>query len=457
MIKQNSIFKNLLNQSIPTMIAMFLQSIYDVVDMFFVGRISSQAISAVTLYTTIMWIFTFLNSVIGVSSVSMISQSVGRKNYKNTQDICEQTLSFKFLMGVLTSILLYISLKPLLQFYTNDQEVINLALEYGKVRILFLPILFSSFSVNTIFRCTEDSKTPMYIMIITALINMVLDPIFMFKELTIPVFNSQIITIKGLDLGVLGAGFATAISTSISFLIGFAILLHGTKKIKIRFFHLFKLIPTIDKNLLIIGTPGAMETLVKFLFEAVLLKFVSQYGVVAITAAGIGSKVYSLSMLPMHGFTMGGSVLIGKFLGEEKVKNAEYTSKLSGKINAFIMLIFTLVCFLFSEEIIGAFTKDQNVINLGKLMLPMSVISLVFLGYAVGISISFTGAGLNSPIFFSSIVAQWLVQVPLLYIIANIYKLPAQFLWLTYMPSDLIYFFMILHFYKKGRWKLSRV
>jgi len=238
-LKPKKISKNLWKLAYPTMISAGLQNFYDIVDMVWVGQISKTALSGVTLFSSIYMLFTILNEVAGASSVSMISQNYGRGDMEKTQRIAEQTISFKVVLAIMSAFLLAIFLKPILWFFLPDQEVLNSALEYGWLRIFFIPVMFSSYSVNTIFRCTGDAKTPLHIMIISTIINLVLDPVFMFD--IIPGTN-----IPGLGMGVFGAALATVTARTISFLYGFLILLSGRRKVKISFRGLFKLDKKID-------------------------------------------------------------------------------------------------------------------------------------------------------------------------------------------------------------------
>lgn len=231
---KKQIANKLWHLSYPTMVSYALQSFYDIVDIAWVTRISSTSLSGVTLFTTIYSIFTVLNEVAGASSVSMISQSYGRGVKAETQRIAEQTISFKVVLAFFSAVLMLLFLSPLLKFYSDDKAVYDAAMKYGLLRIFFTPIMFSSFSVNTIFRCTGDSKTPMFIMLIATITNIVLDPILMFE--TVP-----LIGIKGAGLGVFGAALATVISTTLSFTYGFLILLSGRREIKISFIGLFRL------------------------------------------------------------------------------------------------------------------------------------------------------------------------------------------------------------------------
>lgn len=450
MEQAQSLRKKLWSLSYPTMLSFALQAIYDMIDMVWVGKISSKAVAGVTIFTTIFWIFDVLNEIIGSSSVSMISQSYGRGDRKRTLEIAEQTISFKILMSLLTMVLLLVFLQPLLSLYTKDPEVIQAAKDYGYLRIYFLPVFFASFSVNTIFRCQGDAKTPMYIMGLSTLVNLVLDPIFMFE--TIPFLG-----LKGFGLGVYGAALATVISICLSFLLGFFLLLKGHNGIYIRWKGLFRLIPSIDKKLLKIGIPNGLQQMLRFIFNALVVHFVADYGVDAISAFGIAGKIYSTAFLPLNGLMMGGSTLVGHYLGQEDVATAKRVTRLAARMNAGIMGGFLLTVLVFRHGIMGLFIQDANVKVIGAQMMLFSSFFLPFLGYGFGCGVAFMGSGHNKPLLYSGLLADWCIQLPLLYGIVRIFHLPISYLFASYMPADFICFLLLFLAYKKGGWTKRRV
>ena len=205
--------KNIWNLAYPSMISFLLETLYDLVDMIWIGKISKTALAGVTIFTTVFWLFTFFNELIGASSVSLISQYHGKKDYDRTRIVSEQTISFKIIMGILSGFLLFIFLKPILGLYSKNPDTIKCAMDYGYLRIFFIPFMFASYSINTIFRCHGDSKTPMQIMTIATIFNIILDPILMFEKV-------PFIGIKGFNLGVFGAALATVLSTILTVIIG---------------------------------------------------------------------------------------------------------------------------------------------------------------------------------------------------------------------------------------------
>ena len=444
------IAKDLWHLSYPTMTSYALQSFYDLVDIAWVTRISSNALSGVTLFTTIYSLFTVLNEVAGASSVSMISQSYGRGTKEYTKRICEQTISFKVVLAIFSAVLILIFLSPLLKFYSSDEAVYTAAMEYGLIRIFFTPIMFSSYSVNTIFRCTGDSKTPMTIMFIASIINIVLDPVLMFKR--VPFIN-----IQGAGLGVFGAALATVIATSLSFVYGFIILLSGKRDIKISFKGLFSLDREIDLSLLKIGFPSGINLFVRQLSGAVIMKFVSVYGFVAIAIAGIGAKLSQLANMPIFGFTMGGSALVGHALGRENVKDAKATSIFAALMASTLVGIFIILVYSFPHFFMSFFLTKHDEIALSIPMVYFLSFSLLPLAFAQGLSVSFSGAGDNKPKLYSSVISRWVFQIPFLYVVVRCLSLPLYFVWTSYILAEIVELLIVLFCYVKRPWWEKRV
>lgn len=276
-LTKGPIVGNLLAMSIPTMFGMLGQTLYDVVDLIWVGRISGAAVAGVSLFSAIFWLVEVLNEVIGVSSVALITQSFSAGNKARTEVIIEQTIVFKGLVAIIAAILLYFGLEPLLRLFTSDPEVLRSALEYGRIRIFFLPVFFMTYSCFTALRCTGDPGSQMWIMLGVSLLNAVLDPIFMFEE--IPFLGG-----RGLGLGVYGAALATVIAICVAFALGFGLLASGRSRVRLSLRSLFRLDPAIDRKLLSIGLPSGGEMLARQAAGLVTTKFVAGYGTSAIAA-----------------------------------------------------------------------------------------------------------------------------------------------------------------------------
>ncbi len=449
-LRTGSIPKHIMRMSLPTMSGLMFQGLYDIVDMIWIGRISYSAVAAVTIFVSLFWIFEVVNSIIGMSSVSLISQAYGAGNTERTRKASEQTLTFKFLVGLLAAGLLWLTVKPLLGLFSSDGEVVTLALDYGWSRIIFMPIFFSSFSVNTIFRCTGDAKTPMYLLIGSALLNIMLDPLLMFE--TIPGTS-----IPGLGLGLYGAAMATNISFSLALIVGLIILFRGTKTIRITLRGLFTLDGEIDRKLILIGLPSGLEILFRNAANSLLIKFVGAYGTAALALVGVGTRIYSFLLMPIFGISMGAGTIAGQNLGAEQVDRAKHTGYHASLIGMAVTAFITLAICIFARPILGLFITDLKDTTEGILMLRIVTPSLIIAAAAFGIASPMSGAGHNIPFLYSCVIAKWLVTLPFVAVMVYIVKAPLIYVWISFWISEIIELIVIYIAFRRGKWTTKRV
>ncbi len=442
--------KNLLAMSLPTMIGFVLQSVYDMVDLFWIGRFSSEAVAGVTVFTSIFWFVYVLNEIIGTSSISMITQSYSKRDKTLTEAIVEQTISFKIFVAIIAAVTTLTLLDPALRFFSDDPVVINAAKEYGKYRLYFLPIFFASYSVNTALRAIGDPKTPMYFMIGSGILNMILDPLLMFD--IIPYIN-----LPGLGLGIAGAAIATVISTTLAFAVGLILLLRGNYPIKISIRGLFSLKPQIDKKLLTIGLPSGVENLTRSLASFLMLKLVSSYGTMAIAIAGINARLLNFVFMPAFGFVMGASTIIGQNLGVNQVDRAEETVNSAIQFNLIIMGVAGVFSLLFPELVMKFFIDDGATIALGIPMVRWLAPTFIFGSINIATSSAFTGSGYNRPMFIVSFVGRWLVELPMMYVATNVLQLPLRWFWIAIATGELISCIVSRILYHKTPWRINRV
>lgn len=436
----------------PSIIAFTLQGFYDIIDMMWVGKISKEAIAGVTLFSVIYALFGVLNEVAGASSVSMISQSYGRGTEERTQTISEQTISFKVVLAIITGTLIYLSLDPILNWFSSDPLVIQAAKDYGIIRTFALPIAFSSYSVNTIFRCTGDSKTPMKVMLIATAINMVLDPLLMFNRIPLGPYE-----LKGFGLGVYGAGLATVISICISFGLGFFILVTGRRDVTISMRGLLRLDKEIDLQLLSIGLPAGGQLLIRQAFNTLLMGFITSYGTLAVTIFGLGTKLVQFSFSSMAGFAFAGSTMVGHALGREHVEEASYLAKVATTIIVSIIGTIAGLAMLFPRTFLGFFNTDPAVLNAGSPMLRWLAASMIIAAFGSGMRIVFSGSGFNRPVLISTIISRWIVQLPLMYVFVKILQVPLNTLWISFIIAELADLAVVVYYFRRGDWKLKRV
>ena len=449
-LTRGNITRNLLTVSIPTMFGFFAQTLYDLIDMIWIGKISAQAVAGVAIFVTIFWLADIFNEIIGISSISLISQSYGAGQIEKTKQIIGQSIFFKMIVSMVMSVVLMTILRPLSQFFSNEHTVNQYILDYGMIRSLFLPFMFSSFSVNTALRCIGDARHPMIIMTFTALLNIILDPILMFD--IIPGTS-----IPGFGWGIQGAAIATVISTFMAFLIGLLILLNGRSYVQISLANLFQLTGENVKKLSIIGLPTGLEMLFRQGGQFLLLKFVAFYGTSALATFGIGMRLFNLVFLPLLGLAMGGSAVAGQNLGANQIERTHRTAISAVFLGIGLTGIIAAFTILFPEQIIRIFINQNEVIEIGQQMIHIIAPSFIAVAISMGLNTVFAGSGYNLPYLVSGIVSRWFYQVPYSALVVYVFYLDINYIWAGFLVAEFIELLVILVYYWRGRWKEIRV
>ncbi|MFP4457711.1 MAG: MATE family efflux transporter [Clostridia bacterium] len=445
-----NVTSNLIYMAMPAIFGSLAQTIYTLVDMFWIGKISASAVAAVTISSSIFFLVWILSSIIGISSVSLISQQYGKKDIKGTEKAIEQTVVLKFIVAIITMVIMMFLLEPIVNFLTNDAVVIEKALEYSYIQLMFLPIFFSQATMTTALRCIGDSTKPMVIMMTAAVLNMVLDPILMFE--VVPVVG-----IKGFGMGVAGAALATSLSSLVAFSIGMIVLFGGFTNVKPKLKGLFKLDKEVDKKLLTIGLPVGFEMTAREVGGLIVMKFLASYGTVVLAAVGITFRLVSFAYTIMSGLSSGGGAIVGQNLGANNVARAEDTAYAAAKLGIMMIGSLTAIVMVAAPDIIKVFVEDPAVHSVGAVILRITMVGATIFSIALSLSCVFTGSGYNFPYMISSILAKWVIQIPFLYIAIRIYNLPYYVVPISYFLSDSVESLVLLTFFKKGVWKTFRV
>lgn len=449
-LTEGSIPRHIIRMSLPTMTGLFLQGMYDLVDMFWIGQLSYASVAAVTIFVSIFWVFEVVNEIIGMSSVSLISQSYGAGDISRAARVAEQTVSWKFITAIAAAAVLCLLLRPLVGLFTTDLFVRSEALNYGYLRAAALPIFFSSFSVNTIFRCTGDAKTPMKLLVASAVINIVLDPLLMFD--VIPGTG-----IPGAGLGVFGAALATVIANTAAFLAGLFLLLKGTKTIRISFSGMCRLDREIDRKLLTIGLPSGLEILFRNVAHSVFIRMVGFYGTAAVAMIGVGIRIISLIFMPILGIVMGSGTIAGQNLGAQRIDRSISTAWYSSLIGALITTFLVGAVLIFPKTILSLFLSDMTEVNGGVTMLRIALPSLVIAAVSLGWACVFSGSGHTLPFLISCIVAKWGVMIPYSIVVIYVLRAPISYLWISFILGELAEMVVLGISFSRGKWKHKRV
>lgn len=428
---EEKITKLLFRQALPATIGMLVMSLYNIVDTIYIGKgIGTLALAGVSVSLPIIMLFLAISLTIGIGAASIISRSLGSGNLEKVKD----TLGNYILMLVVFSSIIvslgYTFLTQIINFFGATPDIFNYAIEYASILLPGAIFFIFISSANNIIRSSGHAKNAMFSMLIGAVINLILDPIFIFY----------------LNLGVKGAAYATVISWMIS---AIYILYYYFKinTIKINLKHL-RLKVSIAKEILAVGASSFARQLSASIMIIVVNVALATFSTsLAIAAFGIISKLTMFITMPLFGIIQGMQPIIGFNWGGKKYNRVKETLLLSIKITSIFSLISFIFLILFPVTIVSVFTKDIELINLASNALKIVILMLPLIGIQLVAGGFYQSLGKARAAFILSILRQMILLVPLVLILPIYYKLPG--VWYSFPISDFLAFLITIVFIYK--------
>jgi putative MATE family efflux protein len=439
-LKANS--QNLTTQNIPTLIkqlaipasvGMFFNTMYNVVDTFYAGLISTQSVSALTL--SFMIFFLIIGFGYGFSSAitALLGNSLGKKRYKLASIYAHKGLIFVPIIGLILSIVGYFTSPYLFMLLGAKDEYLQISIDYINP-ILFGAIFFMfNFSLNSILVATGDTKTYRNSLIFGFFANLILNPLFIYGFLFIPAMG-----IKGI-----------AIATVLIQIINMFYLLYKVLQTKlIHFEKLEYFIPNVRvyKLFIIQGLPASLNMLTMAIGSLILTYFVSHYGVEAVAGYGIGYRVEQLMLLPALGLSTAVLTLVSNNFGAKKYDRVIETLKVSLKYGFIISTIGIITLTILGEFIISLFDSNPIVVNYGIDYLLVEI--WIFYAYIVLFVCVSTLQGIKKPkmLLFIGLYRQIFAKLIISYFIVKYLELDFIYLWfgiliMIYSAAIFAYFY----------------
>lgn len=444
-LTEGSIGKNLLTLSVPMTLGMFLQMVFYLVDMYFVGKLGSSAIAAVSMSALIMILLITLGTGLSSATVALVSRAVGAKDLMQSSHATVQSLAIVLLLSIIVGVPGYLYAESIYKLMGATPEVIQVGLGYLKISFAGTLAFLFLFISSAALRGAGEAALSAKILGLSILLNIILDPLLIFGWGPFP------------RLGVDGAAYATVISLGVGSLITLYLLLKGSTPIHISL-QKIRLDFQVIWQLIKIAVPGSAETFLRSLARVVLMKIVTPYGTAAIAAFGIGaSRLDMVVTLPTLGLSLAAATLVGQNLGAQKPDRAEKSAWVAVRWGVILMFILAITFFAFAPGLIRIFDKNPEVISIGSTYLRFTTLSYVFLGIALILGRSFNGAGDAVPPLITASVALWGVQIPLAYFLAHHTTLQLKGVWLSIVVSHMLNAILLIIWFRTGKWKLKKV
>ena len=420
-LENENIGRLLVHYAIPAVIGTMVNALYNIVDRIFIGQgVGALAISGLTLTFPILLFMQAFGMLIGAGAATRVSIHLGRKANDLADNVLGNAFTLTFIIGALTIIPSMIFLDDLLTWFGGSEQTIPYAKDYLYIAIPGNLLATLSFSFNAVMRASGYPKKAMFTMMIGAVLNVILDPIFIFW----------------LDLGIRGAAIATIISMLLSTLF---VMNHFIQKDSIVRFHkgTFKLEGHVVWNILTIGvSPFAMQ-LAGSLVVVIQNYALKQYGGdLALGANGIITSVGMLLVMLIIGIAQGMQPIVGFNFGAKKYQRVQETLRLVIITATIIMGIGCFCSVAFPKLIARAFTNDPALLDVTANGLRISLLVFVVVGSQISISQFFQSIGIAWKAMFLSLSRQCLFLIPALLTFPHVWGLDG--VWYASPFSDFI-------------------
>jgi len=407
--------------AIPTTIGMLANSLYNIVDTIFIGKgVGTLAIAAIGIVFPIQMIIMSLAQLIGLGAASMISRSLGKKDFDRAGITTGNSFIAITILGIVLSVIILVFMNPILRLFGATENILPYARDYLFViafGFLYFPFLVST---NNLIRAEGDAKNSMIILLLATISNIILDPVFIF------VFK----------LGIKGAAYATIIAQFIGFV--YAILYYVRKKssIIIKINH-FKLKFTVIKEMISLGFASFIKQVsTSFLIILVNSSLRTFGGDIAIAAYSVVNRIVMFVTMPLFGIVAGVQPVIGYNYGAMQMKRVKESLKVSILSTVVIGLFFAILFLIFPASIIGIFSNDPELISSGIFPLRMIIILFPLIGFQIIGAGFFQAIGKARPSIILSLTRQVLFLLPLILLLSLLWGVNG--IWIAFPVADLL-------------------
>ena len=430
--------------SIPAVLEMVMESIFVIVDIYFVSKLGANAVATVGITESMVTIIYAIAIGLGTATTSMVSRRIGEKNHDAASVAAFQAI----LTGMIVSICIGLPgaffAKRLLGFMGASKPIIDSMSGYTTIMLGGNMVIMMLFIINAIFRSAGDAAVAMKVLWIGNIINIILDPCLIFGLGPFP------------HLGVTGAAVATNIGRGTAVIIQFYLLFNGKKRIKLMTKHLIVNFRIMTKLLkLSFGSIG--QNLIGTSSWIVLVRIISLFGSEVVAGYTIAMRIIGFTLLPSWGISNAASTLVGQNLGAKKPDRAERSVWITGWANMILLGIIGLILVLFPETFIRFFIDDENVVKSG--ILGLRIVSIGFIAYGLGMVLvnSFNGAGDTSTPLKINIFAFWLIEIPLAWLLAIKAGFNEEGVFIAIVVAESLMTVIALIVFRRGKWKLKEV
>lgn len=435
-ITEGSLIRPLFHLAWPIVVIQLLQVMYNVVDTLYLGRLSAEAVGAISLAFPLIFLLIAVAGGFTTAGAILVAQYTGADGDRSAGLVAGQTIFSVSVLSVLIGVAGYFYTRPALEILPSDPDtaatVIPLAADYMEVIFAGIPLMFGFFVFSALMRGYGDTRTPMAVMVVSVFLNVLLDPFLIFGFAENPLFEwlAAVPLVAALDpvgvqasllaateftgFGIEGAAIATIFSRGVATAIGIWILFGTDLGPAVSLSHLTPDLGFIE-DIFRLGLPSSVEQTTSALAMITLTAMIVTFSPPVVAAYGLGNRLISLVFLPAMGLGRAIDTMVGQNLGANRADRAARSVKLAASTGAGVMFLVAVVAVTFTEPIVGAFLGDvpdaPATIGYAVEYVQIRSVEFAFIGVSQVILGAFRGAGNTKTAMVISILTLWVGRV----------------------------------------------
>ncbi len=430
--------------SIPMILEMIMESLFAVVDVFFVSQVGVDAVATVGLTESVITLIYALAIGLSMAATAMVARRVGEKRPEAAARAAAQSILLALSLSLAVGIPGVLFAGDILRLMGGTEALVASGAGYTRIMLGTNLVIMLLFLINGIFRGAGDAALAMRSLWVANGINIVLDPLLIFGLGPFP------------ELGVQGAAVATAIGRGVGVAYQVRHLLRGSGVIRLSAEY-FRPDPAILRRLLKVGATGAGQFLIASASWIFLMRIIALFGSEAVAGYTIAIRLIVFSILPSWGLANAAATLVGQNLGAGHPERAERSVWRSAFLNMLFLLAVGIVFYIFAEPILELFNEEPAVLEAAKTSLRIICLGYVFFAYGMVVSQAFNGAGDTRTPTFINLFCFWLLEIPLGYLLAVHMGWGLAGVCWAIAGSETVLAVLAVLLFRRGKWKTVEI
>ncbi len=430
--------------AVPMILEMFMESIFAIADIFFVGKLGANAVAIVGITEAMMAIIYAVAIGLSIGATATVARRIGEKDNEGASKSAAHAIYLGLIFSIVIGAIGIIFASDFLSLLGAEPEVIAEGTTFTRIELGGSCVVIFLFLLNGIFRGAGDASVAMRVLFLSNLLNIILSPCFIFGFLFFP------------KLGVTGAAIGTTIGRGIGVFFAALNLYRSDGRITIQSEH-WKFDPKLLWNLLKLSSSAILQFTIGTASWLGLMRVTAFFGSEAVAGYTIGIRIIMFALLPAVGLSNAAATLVGQNLGAERPDRAERSVWIAAYVNAGFLAFVGVIFVFFAHYLVGIFTVDQNVLQYGTNCLQIIAYGFVFYGFGMVLESAFNGAGDTLTPTFLNLFVFWLFEIPLAYILAFYFHFDTKGVYWAITIAFSVLAVVSALLFRRGKWKLKTV